>query len=226
MLLSVPLLLLLEVICGPPQAFPPAPPVLVPLPAEQNYAPQGQPTPVQQGQELPVQVPEGAKPYTVNGDVYSPTTEPQLLTPSTPLHYGGQPVSEEYGANSFPASAAECHECEECQRQGKPCKSRCCLENCFSRHCRSTGDMYPHYPYFPADHGYYYSQAYNYISIPTLNTEALYGDESICGATDDLFRFYANAPIDGKYLHSTPLLSSPTTQDKKLVPQLEDLLER
>jgi hypothetical protein len=41
--------------------------------------------------------------------------------------------------------------------------SCCCL--CKYYNCRSTCNMYPHYPYYPANHGYYYFRPYNFMHV-------------------------------------------------------------
>lgn len=50
------------------------------------------------------------------------------------------------------------------------CGSSYCDGHCkLKKRCwcdwKTTGDMYPHYPYAPAYHGYYYFRPYNYTNI-------------------------------------------------------------
>lgn len=44
------------------------------------------------------------------------------------------------------------------------CCKRCC-NRCRWRWAHTTGDMYPHFAYYPQDHGYYYFRPYNYIHV-------------------------------------------------------------
>lgn len=56
---------------------------------------------------------------------------------------------------------------------GQCCQNNCCQQSCCDRCCNklqwerthTTGDMYPHYPYYPQDHGYYYFRPYNYMNV-------------------------------------------------------------
>jgi len=42
----------------------------------------------------------------------------------------------------------------------------CCLRRMhYYCHFHTTGDMYPHFPYYPEHHGYYYFRPYNYTNV-------------------------------------------------------------
>ncbi|MBN71025.1 MAG: hypothetical protein CME32_17290 [Gimesia sp.] len=45
------------------------------------------------------------------------------------------------------------------------CDGHCKLKKRCLCDWKTTGDMYPHYPYAPAYHGYYYFRPYNYTNI-------------------------------------------------------------
>jgi hypothetical protein len=45
------------------------------------------------------------------------------------------------------------------------CDGHCKLKKRCWGDWKTTGDMYPHYPYTPAYHGYYYFRPYNYTNI-------------------------------------------------------------
>lgn len=49
-----------------------------------------------------------------------------------------------------------------CEKQG--CCHRC-RNRCRWYRAHTTGDMFPHYPYFPAYHGYYYFRPYNWMNV-------------------------------------------------------------
>jgi len=50
--------------------------------------------------------------------------------------------------------------------------SHCPKPRCYC-HFHSTGDMYPHYAYFPEHHGYYYFRPYNYTNVFKHRQQAL-----------------------------------------------------
>ena len=93
---------------------------------------------------------------------------------------------------------------------------------------KTTGDMYPHYPYTPVYHGYYYFRPYNYQNILRQKGEiiALGGDpkapyshkmfERIYQQID--LTAYEESPTNGEEL---PVLEPVRTP----LPSLEDILK-
>ena len=62
------------------------------------------------------------------------------------------------------------HWCPLCRLCGgdDECDDDCDLNCCERRiltYCVGPGDLYPHYPYFPAYHGYYYFRPYNFEHV-------------------------------------------------------------
>jgi hypothetical protein len=54
-----------------------------------------------------------------------------------------------------------CNDDDDCDDD---CDLNCCERHCLT-YCIGPGDMYPHYPYFPAYHGYYYFRPYNFEHV-------------------------------------------------------------
>lgn len=92
----------------------------------------------------------------------------------------------------------------------------------------TTGDMYPHYPYTPAYHGYYYFRPYNYTNVLKQKGEvvAIGGDPKAPYSHKMFIRIYEQidltsyeeSPTNGTNL---PVLGPVHTP----LPSLEDILK-
>lgn len=93
---------------------------------------------------------------------------------------------------------------------------------------KTTGDMYPHYPYTPAYHGYYYFRPYNYTNILRQKGEvvALGGDPRAPYSHKMFIPIYAQidltayeeSPANGENLPVLEPIHSP-------LPSLESILK-
>ena len=114
--------------------------------------------------------------------------------------------------------------CVPCPTGDDPCSScdTCSIpdSNCCSKACKhSTCNLYPHYPYFPQCHGYYYFRPYNWVHIEqhrlTIPGENLQNPYS-----NDMFdRIYAEKDNLGEIDSDQP------SSFYKQLPKLEALLK-
>lgn len=102
------------------------------------------------------------------------------------------------------------------------CHKRCC--------CRldSTGDMYPHYPYQPMYHGYYYFRPYNWTMVERQRYTAV-------GMGFDIRAPYATGPVfgaiyasfdQGAYAETKMYLPRFEPKNEEKLPELETLLRK
>lgn len=88
---------------------------------------------------------------------------------------GDAVVVNDHAATAVPDAAAEI--C--CDDDSDRCcfrrlwGRRCCRDGCGRICWTTTGDMHPHYAYYPRFHGYYYYQPYNYIHVLEHQYQAL-----------------------------------------------------
>ena len=97
---------------------------------------------------------------------------------------------------------------------------------CCRYKCRSTCNMYPHYPYYPANHGYYYFRPYNYSHVAVQKEIALtLGEDPAAPYGHTAFdRLYADLMIE---TYEEPGVSEDTLNPtpRQIAPPLPDLQE-
>lgn len=105
--------------------------------------------------------------------------------------------------------------CEECYGEDD-----CCHHRCITKYCVGPGDLHPHYPYFPAYHGYYYFRPYNWTHLEEARAFAAQtgGDSRAPYNTDHLRGMFANAPVVAPNV-------MPTGAFEDGLPQLESILD-
>lgn len=95
-----------------------------------------------------------------------------------------------------------------------------CEPNCWNRHvinnCIGPGDFYPHYPYLPVNHGYYYFRPYNF--------EHVYRDAATAGQMGGDPRAPYSVQFLKRYFAPTPIEQVPISGMEAQLPLLEDLL--
>lgn len=95
-----------------------------------------------------------------------------------------------------------------------------CEESCRDRHiqtyCIGPGDFYPHYPYLPMYHGYYYFRPYNHMHVEgdAVLAAQMGGDPRAPYSVEFLKRYFPPAPVE-----------NPIIPEEDAYPMLEDLLE-
>lgn len=107
------------------------------------------------------------------------------------------------------------------------CKQSCCdriKNSCAWHRAHSTGDMFPHFAYYPAYHGYYYFRPYNWMTV--LQQQSL-----IMGMGGDSRNPYSVAMFDSIYedfeQRFPPIINPPTGSVQPLgshLPNIEDLM--
>lgn len=103
--------------------------------------------------------------------------------------------------------------CDSCCVDGYCCGSYCCGNWCGScwgcpRHCWSkqiewtTSDLYPHFAYYPEDHGYYSFRPYNWVHIeqaksafPGIDQTAPYSNKFLTGIELEFIRTNGPGPL-------------------------------
>jgi hypothetical protein len=109
---------------------------------------------------------------------------------------------------------------EQCEDDDCCCWCCECYDDYLMRNCVGPGDLYPHYAYCPAYHGYYYFRPYNYVHV-------LYDAASVTTMGGDPRAPYAKEflrPIFGQSTYVAPIL--PPQAYGESLPLLEDLLEQ
>jgi hypothetical protein len=91
----------------------------------------------------------------------------------------GQAFCGTYGGGMQPAMSQCCHG-GNCQCGNGDCRCGCNMsrhKRCRNRRrwCKAhtAGDMYPHFPYYPQDHGTYYFRPYNYTNVPMQQAQVM-----------------------------------------------------
>ena len=113
--------------------------------------------------------------------------------------------------------------CYGCQPGCDDSCDRCCKDCWLRRHLRlhfldSTCDMYPHYAYYPENHGSYYYRPYNWEHY-AQDTPRMLGLGYAAPYAEDGFR----------ELKPTAVITQPTVpprRSKNSLPDLEDLLRK
>jgi len=93
---------------------------------------------------------------------------------------------------------------------------------------KTTGDMYPHYPYPPAYHGYYYFRPYNYTNILRQKGEiiALGGNPKAPYAHKMFDRIYEQIDLTAYEEFPADGDGVPTLEPiRNTLPSLEDILK-
>ncbi|MEW4490026.1 hypothetical protein AB1L42_18225 [Thalassoglobus sp. JC818] len=172
------------------------------------------------------------------------------LIPSAPLESGHEIDAEElFSTHSSDELIPEPHmEASElpyapgatcCDGFAIPYRCCCCGHECCTmpgihkrkangklKWCRvwTTGDMYPHYPYRPEHHGYYYFRPYNYVNV-------LEQRETGLRLGENRNHPYSTEVFDEVYeeMYATTYPPAPLTEtdwlpDTDQIPNLEDLL--
>lgn len=113
-------------------------------------------------------------------------------------------------------SACECCESPSCCR-------RCCNRCRWSR-IHTTGDMYPHFAYYPQDHGYYYFRPYNYMHVYEHRARVV----SLGGDPRNPYSVAMFDPIYEEFEQNVPPIEVPLPGSVQplgsQLPNLEDLL--
>ncbi|MFN0197554.1 MAG: hypothetical protein ACKVT0_12490 [Planctomycetaceae bacterium] len=124
------------------------------------------------------------------------------------------------------ADSDDCENC--CSCQFRFLKSRCCKDGC-GRICWSTtGDMHPHYPYFPRHHGYFYYRPYNYIHVLEHQYQALSlgGDPRAPYHNRQFERVYERHAAARYEEQSASTIFVPTlNRTSRPLPNIQDILE-
>lgn len=127
-----------------------------------------------------------AEPITLSANEYiAPTpVSDSVIPPAAPVESSLvplQPASVESTA-APPVLSTCCHAAEYCATGVSHCESwsHChsgdCGEGCHRIkwcHFHTTGDLYPHYAYYPEHHGYYYFRPYNYTTLLQQQQQAV-----------------------------------------------------
>jgi hypothetical protein len=139
-----------------------------------------------------------------------------------PMDYGcAQPMSAGY------CGGGDC----QCGQEDCPCG---CNESCCDRCCNklaweqahTTGDMYPHYAYYPQDHGYYYFRPYNYMNVYNHMGQVV----TLGGEPRNPYSVAMFDPIYEDFYQQYPRVVEPPSGSVKPIgsslPNLEDLLRQ
>lgn len=84
---------------------------------------------------------------------------PAACTPVSCAAAASYGCGQSYGTGPY-----VCHDGCPCSCGEQSCCDRC-KNRCAWRRAHTTGDMYPHYAYFPEHHGYYYFRPYNWMHV-------------------------------------------------------------
>ena len=114
---------------------------------------------------------------------------------------------------------------------GQPCQCgeddgccRRCLNRCRWSRAHTTGDMYPHFAYYPQDHGYYYFRPYNYIHVFEHRARVM----SWGGDPRNPYSLALFDPVYEEFRQNVPALAPLPGSVQPLgshLPNLEDLLQ-
>lgn len=152
--------------------------------------------------------------FTAIGSVYEPTPGPIPEVTGSPIIASGECVAEPVVGCGQPADC-----------QGHCGHNHCgnCRKKCWCS-IHTTGDMYPHFPYYPEHHGYYYFRPYNYSNVLMHRSQGLQlgvspANPYSVSMLDPLFERFSmtNLSRDDDYDRLPPHRNS--------LPQLESLLD-
>lgn len=105
------------------------------------------------------------------------------------------------------------------------CCDRCCNKLAWKR-AHTTGDMYPHYAYYPQDHGYYYFRPYNYMNVYNHMGQVV----ALGGDPRNPYSVAMFDPIYEDFYQQYPRIVEPPAGSIKpfgsSLPNLEDLLRQ
>ncbi len=108
------------------------------------------------------------------------------------------------------------------------CDGCCQLKKRSWLDCVTTGDMYPHYPYTPVYHGYYYFRPYNYTNILRQKAEviALGGDPKAPYSHKMFIQIYDHIDLTSYEEYPSNGDNLPTLEPiHQPLPSLEDILK-
>jgi hypothetical protein len=90
----------------------------------------------------------------------------------------------------------------------------------------TTGDMYPHYAYYPQDHGYFYFRPYNYMNVYNHMGQVT----SLGGDPRNPYSVAMFDPIYEDFYQQYPRVIEPPAGSVRpfgsSLPNLEDLLQQ
>ncbi len=92
----------------------------------------------------------------------------------------------------------------------------CCWDRCLLTYCTGPGDFYPHYPYPPVYHGYYYFRPYNFTHVAP--------DAAFAEQIGDDPRAPYNVAYARTFFPPAPIIDSSNALPVEGYPLLEDLL--
>lgn len=148
-----------------------------------------------------------------------------------PAAVASAPVCNGAGEYGFSEAACDLSCFDTCEDPW--CGSACCDGSICGRHCcccrlDSTGDMYPHYPYQPMYHGYYYFRPYNWSMVEQQRSQAVAMGFDIRApyATGAVFGAIYGSLDQGAYAETKMFVPrfEPRTEDQ--LPELETLLRK
>jgi hypothetical protein len=148
----------------------------------------------------------------VSSEIILDETAP-VVVEAAPIACEPQPTYACYPAYSYCEPEDDCW-CPWCGHDDD------CEESCCDRHiqtyCIGPGDFYPHYPYLPAYHGYYYFRPYNHMHVEEAAAlvAQMGGDPRAPYSVEFLKRYFPPAPVE-----------NPIIPEEDPYPLLEDLLE-
>lgn len=155
---------------------------------------------------------------------------PGCAQPMQSYPYGSQAVNGGWGqpvVNGIQCGNGDCR----CGRDDCPCgcNSGCgdrLRNRCAWSHAHTTGDLYPHYPYFPQDHGHYYFRPYNAVHVDLHRSQVmgLGGDPRAPYSVSMFDRIY-----DAYYQQYPPMPEPPAGSVMPFgssLPNLEELLQQ
>ena len=163
-------------------------PLPVETPATDAFAPE---------QYVPAPAPQSFAPppheFTFEGDPGFLHGSPAFPA-ATSFHAGPalEPIPMGHACGAAASCACGCQ--SGCRQRKESGRHGCCLSRCCEN---STCDMPPHFPYAPADHGYYYFRPYNYTHVFEHQAliSSLGGDPRAPYSTADFARYYEFGPL-------------------------------
>ncbi len=82
--------------------------------------------------------------------------------------------------------------CPWCHSDNGECEEPCCFDRHLLTYCIGPGDLYPHYPYYPIQHGYYYFRPYNHMHVEEASALAaqMGGDPKAPYSVEFLYKYF------------------------------------